>query len=273
MNRSLGIRNFFDANGYYLIKKLFNKQECKNFRMAMNKHFKLSECELKQKEIDSQTFVEPDGLTKNKNFWEIIFNQKILKVVREIIGDDISYTQHSDLHINLGAGKYHRDNVDRFYKKGPDWNEKNQDYKVVRVAVYLSDYSKSGSSLVIFPNSNKKETFINKLEFRFWNLIRLKWTSFFNKNKLPHIFLSAKMKKIKNSEGDCIIFDQRLIHAGGVIKGPYPKYACYLSYGAKNNEHTTNHHNYYLSRPTYLKEIPKDLKKKLEKSYLLFPKK
>ena len=32
----------------------------------------------KQKEIDSQTFVEPDGLTKNKNFWEIIFNQKIL---------------------------------------------------------------------------------------------------------------------------------------------------------------------------------------------------
>ena len=78
------------------------------------------------------------------------------------------------------------------------------------------------------------------------------------------------MKKIKNSEGDCIIFDQRILHAGGTVNGIYPKYASYLSFGAKNNIHTTNHHNFYLSRPTYLKKIPNDLKKKLKKNEILY---
>ena len=39
----------------------------------------------------------------------------------------------------------------------------------------------------------------------------------------------------------------------------------FLSFGAKNNLHTNNHHKYYLSRPTYLRKIPIELKKKLKR--------
>ena len=260
---------FFDKNGYFLLKDLFNEKECKDLRLEINRHFKLPLRELNQNDINSETYVEPDGVTKNKKFWKIIFNKRILSTIRSIIGRNICYTQHSDLHINLGAGKYHRDNAYRFFKDGPDWNEEIDNYKVLRIAIYLSDYGKSGSSLIIFPGSNKNETFFTRIEMRFWNKLRLIWSKKFNKNYLPHIFLSKKTVNIKHKAGDCIIFDQRIVHAGGTVQGELPKYSIFLSFGEKNNIHTHNHHQYYLSRPTYLKKIPFELSRKLKNSNLI----
>lgn len=260
----------FNENGFVVIKKLFSSKECRKYRQLINAHFNLPSYETTQRDINFKTFLEADGVTKNKNFWSLIFKKELLNIVKNLIGKEICYTQHSDLHINLAAGKYHRDNAHRGFKIGPDWNESLHRYKVVRVAIYLSDYKTSGSSLVVFPQSNKQMSLVSKYELAFWNFVRLKWSNLFSKNSLPHIFFSKRMKKIKNSEGDCIIFDQRILHAGGTVKGIYPKYASYLSFGAKNNIHTTNHHNFYLSRPTYLKKIPNDLKKKLKKNEILY---
>ena len=262
-------KSFFDNNGYCLIRKLFSEKECKKLRLEINRHFKLPFKELKQDDINFRTFVEPDGVTKNRKFWKIIFNKKILSAIRSIIGNNIAYTQHSDLHINLGAGKYHRDNAFRFFKDGPDWDEEKHKYKVLRIAIYLSDYKTSGSSLIVFPNSNKKETLLTKVEMRLWNYLRLFWSKKFNKNYLSHFFFSSKTVNIKHKAGDCVIFDQRMIHAGGVVNGKFPKYSIFLSFGEKNNLHTNNHHKYYLSRPTYLRQIPSELKKRLKNSKLL----
>ena len=264
------LKTEFDENGFVVLKKLFSSKECKNYRKLMNQHFNLSSYEITQRDICFKTFLEADGVTKNKNFWNLIFKKKLLNIVKILIGKEICYTQHSDLHINLGAGKYHRDNAHREFKVGPDWDESLHKYKVVRVAIYLSDYNKSGSSLVVFPKSNSKMSFVSIFELFFWNFVRLKWSRLFSKNSLPHFFFSKRMKKIKNSEGDCIIFDQRILHAGGTVKGIFPKYAIYLSYGAKKNIHTVNHHKFYLSRPTYLKNISNDLKKRLKKNDILY---
>ena len=95
-------KSFFDDNGFFLLRKLFSSEECKKLRLEINRHFKLPLKELKQNDINFKTFLEPDGVTKNKKFWKIIFNKKMLSVVKSIIGKDICYTQHSDLHINLG---------------------------------------------------------------------------------------------------------------------------------------------------------------------------
>ena len=65
-----------------------------------------------------------------------------------------------------------------------------------------------------------------------------------------------------------MIFDQRILHAGGKLKGNKPKYSIFLSYGVKNS-HSYNHKNFYLSRPTYTKKIPIKLEKKLKKHNLL----
>jgi hypothetical protein len=61
-----------------------------------------------------------------------------------------------------------------------------------------------------------------------------------------------------------------MIHAGLVVNGELPKYSMFSClFGAKNNLHTYNHHKYYLSRPTYLKKIPCELKKRLKDAKLL----
>ena len=104
---------------------------------------------------------------------------------------------------------------------------------------------------------------------RFWNYLRFFWSKRLNKNYLSHFFFSFKTVNLKHKAGDCIIFDQRMIHAGGVVNGDLPKYSIFLSFGAKNNLHTNNHHKYYLSRPTYLRKIPIELKKRLKDSKLL----
>ena len=70
------------------------------------------------------------------------------------------------------------------------------------------------------------------------------------------------------SGGDCIIFDQRLTHAGGVLGGPNPKYAMYLSYGL-DNTHSQNHRAFFLNRPTYSRELPPKLEAKLAAHNLL----
>ncbi len=198
-------KSFFDNNGYFLLRKLFSDRECKKLKLEINRYFKLPLKELKQNDINFRTFVEPDGVTKNKKFWKIIFNKKMLSAIRSIIGNEICYTQHSDLHINLGAGKYHRDNAFRFFNVGPDWNEEKDQYKVLRVAIYLSDYQKSGSSLIVFPYSNKKETFLSRIEIRLWNYIRLFWSKRFNKNFLPHFFFRLK-QLILNTKLEIVLY-------------------------------------------------------------------
>ncbi len=261
-------RKFFKENGYLIIKNLFSEKECMKWKRLINKNFCLNDSDINQKDIDFKTFVCPDGVTKNPDFWPIIFNKKIIKTVKNILNEEIKYTQHSDLHINLSGGKYHRDNAYRVFGEGPDWNEKSESYKVVRVAIYLTSFNESGSSLIIIPESNKSESTIHKKEVIFWNKLRHLFRKFFNKDILPHILFTRKKIKLKSDAGDCVIFDQRILHAGGQLKGSKPKYSIFLSYGVRNS-HSYNHKSFYLSRPTYTKKISVKLEEKLKKHNLL----
>lgn len=258
----------FSKNGFVIIRNLISSEESKKLRLEINKVFKLPNTELTQRQIKGETYTYPDGVTKFDAFWKIIFNKKLLGAIEKTLGSEIRYTQHSDLHINLGAGNYHRDNAYREFMNGPDWNQNKAEYKVVRVAIYLSNYNNSGSSLIVLPGTHKKESKTHSFELKFWRYIR----NYLRKKNIllnfPHFFFSNKKISIKTNPGDCVIFDQRLIHAGGVVKGVHPKYSIFLSYGAPNI-HSYNHHNFYLARPTYLKKISARLRRKLKERKLL----
>ncbi len=73
---------------------------------------------------------------------------------------------------------------------------------------------------------------------------------------------------VRTHPGDCIIFDQRLLHAGGVLRGTRPKYAIFLSYGL-DNAHSRYHRAFFLNRPTYSPEIPTTLYDRLAAEQLL----
>src|SRR5262245_48788826 len=49
----------------------------------------------------------PDGVTQASRFWPLIFNEKLLEIVRQLIGPDIRFLQHNDLHVGFSSLNWH----------------------------------------------------------------------------------------------------------------------------------------------------------------------
>ena len=258
----------FEADGYYLLKSLLTPEEARTYRHKINRALDLPEEDLDTQAIGRGTRSLADGVTKTADFWPLKFNHRLVETVRELLGGEIRYTQHSDLQINLHGGRYHRDSACREFGDAPDWDETEVPYKVVRVAIYLSDYRDSGSAVIVLPGSHRRESALNRLEYVAWNKLRSLARRHGRNDLLPHLFLSARKVKFKTEPGDCIIFDQRLMHAGGVLRGPKPKYAVFLAYGF-DNRHSRNHRAFFLKRPTYSPEISPELRRRLAARNLL----
>jgi hypothetical protein len=259
----------FDEDGYHLLKSLLSPDEAKEYRRLIRNCFDLPDEEVTSEAIGSRTYDMADGVTKRPEFWPLIFNERLLGTIRALIGDDIRYTQHSDLHINLGGGRYHRDSRCREFGVGPDWDESAEPYRVVRVAIYLADYDDSTSAIVLLPGTHRRESMLTRYEYRFWNKARVFFRRYGLNEKLPHKFFSGPMVTHRTKPGDCAIFDQRLLHAGGSLTGSHPKYGAFLSYGL-DNHHSQNHRQFFLERPnsTYTRDIPPELRQKLEEENL-----
>ena len=260
----------FKQEGCFLLKSFLQIEEVKYYRQTIDEILGLQAGSNHNTSASKVTSTMADGVTNNSKLWPLIFDQRLLKTIRELVGPDIRYTQHSDIHINLPGGRWHRDNAHRAFNHGADWQEHKEIYGVVRVAIYLSHFGTSGSSLLILPGSHRSETKWNRWEYVLWNKLRTfarkkNWNEY-----LPHIFLSRPYRRLKTRPGDCLIFDQRVMHAGGVLRGPLSKYALYMSFGL-NNIHSTNHRNFFLERPTYSKNIPDKLREQLQTTDLLLP--
>lgn len=257
----------YERDGYIVVPGLLDPQEAVNYRRAIANVFELPRCDVTTA-IDGATMTLADGVTSMPEFWPLIFNPRLLDAVRAVLGPDIRYTQHSDLHINLPGGRWHRDNAYREFQIGPDWDESQEPYRVARVAFYLSDYAESGSSLMILPGSHRKESRLNRREYSAWNRLRSIFRRRGQNDRVPHLFFSRPSIRLKTKPGDCVIFDQRLMHAGGVLRGREPKYAIYLAYGVEN-QHSRNHRAFFLNRPTYTRNLPSALSDRLSATGLL----
>lgn len=183
----------------------------------------------------------PDGVVKARDFWQVVTNERLVDIARNIVDPDIRFLQHNDIHVGFSAISWHRDSVNREYGVGPDWDESKEPYKLVRVGIYLQTYAESNSRLGFIPGSHKppKGPVSGGRKF---SERRLKWLGAAN-------YLSPKIQMaISNADwiptepGDAVIFDPRTIHSGSYITGP--KYSVFVAYGVENN-HFFNHYNYY----------------------------
>ena len=259
----------FERDGYVVIPGLLAPDEAVKYRRAIADVFELPEQNVTEA-IDGKTMTLADGVTITPSFWPLIFHPGLLAGVRSVLGPDIRYTQHSDLHINLRGGRWHRDNACREFAVGPDWDEREAPYKVARIAIYLSEYTDSGSSLLILPGSHQTETWLQRREYSLWNKLRSLFRRRGRNDCVPHLFFSRRAIRLTTNPGDCVIFDQRVMHAGGVLRGREPKYAIFLSYGVENR-HSHNHRAFFLDRPTYTRDLPPSLSERLEEAGLLLP--
>jgi ectoine hydroxylase-related dioxygenase (phytanoyl-CoA dioxygenase family) len=183
----------------------------------------------------------PDGVVKSRDFWPVVTSERLVEIVRNVVDPDVRFLQHNDIHVGFSAISWHRDSVNREYGVGPDWDESQEPYKLVRCGIYLQTFAESNSRLGFIPGSHKPPKGPVSSGRKF-NERRLKWLGAAN-------YLSPKIQMaISNADwiptepGDCVIFDPRTIHSGSYITGP--KYSVFVAYGVEN-KHFFNHYNYY----------------------------
>lgn len=241
----------FHSNGFAVVCGLLSQDDVNRYRTSLQKV-----SGLRDRDAGRENFACPDGVSKNSDFWPLIFHERLVEEVRRLIGPDARYTQHSDLHVHRDHVGWHRDSFCREFGVGPDWDESRASYEIVRVAIYLQSYEESESSLGVLPGTHQREVAISPIECRLrqgWERLRRTVTSDRRRYPAPlnlrlrqQRFFSPTVKPvwIPTEPGDCVIFNQRLFHSPSPIRGP--KYAIYLSYGSEN-EHSRNHLNYYLN--------------------------
>ena len=283
-----GLEQRYRQSGFVVIKNLLSSQEVADYKAKLQQLSGLSDRDalksgFKRTNRDGVSWSMADGVSKNPEFWSLIVHPRLLSTVREILGPSARYSQHSDLHVHRAGAGWHRDNAHRTYGKGPDWDESEAEYQVVRVAFYLQSYTESGSSLILIPGSHRYEERLSVLETKLREY-SVRFRRFFQSLASPHAsaYLQSKIRTtpaqsfqppaqpvyLSTEPGDCIIFDTRVVHSGSPIYGP--KYAIFLSYGA-DNHHSRNHRRYYLHTRQDLnyQEFHPDLADKLKAHDLL----
>lgn len=229
-------KEFFNRNGFCITNQVFNKKEIKHLQEISLSYFGLENSSLSSCRKKGKVYQKSGAPTKDPSFSFLLNFNKLVDIISQIAAEKVEFFPHNDLHIDQGGGIFHRDSAERIFGIGDSW--KDPEYKIYRVAIYLSSFSKSGSRLHIFPGSHLAESKALHFFIEIFNkLIRiLRVNRFLKFIKIPHeIFKIFGLHTIFTSPGTVVIFDPRIIHAGGHLFGEYPKLAIYLSYAVKND--------------------------------------
>lgn len=234
MNNDPAAQQQFFSDGYTIVRSLFSSEQIAFYKRELDKlSFGIG-----------QKWTLPDGVCQNRPFWDVIFNPAILAAVRSLLGNDIRFLQHNDLHVGFSSFHWHRDSVCRTYGKGPDWDESTEPYQLVRVGIYLQERS-GGFKLGLVRGTHRPD----RLPEPERNFIESKTGGL---SKVRSILggkdpLDNRADWVATEPGDCVVFDPRTIHTGSDFQEK--KYSFFVAYGIENR-HFRNHYNYY----RYLRE-------------------
>ena len=183
----------------------------------------------------------PDGVSKTREFWDLLVHPELLGVVREVLGPEACFLQHTDLHVGFSAVNWHRDSVSRRLGEGGDWDESEEPYRLARVGFYLQSHAESRFALGLVPGSHRRggaldERGLVEVERR----IR-PWRQAVSL-VLDRDVLSGRAEWVPAESGDAVVFDPRIVHSGSFIQGP--KYSAFLAYGVPGR-HFARHLHYY----------------------------
>lgn len=153
-------KEFFDKNGYEIVRNVFTNNEIEDLRelvyQSLNQDIKNGY---------ASKVVSPNNAERHKNVYytigdllikplsKLLLDTRILEIAKVILGGNPTYFGESNYQVGVGDRGFHRDGVDRIFPIGTDWEE---DYKIVRIGVYLQDHDKCSGGLKVQEGSHKK---------------------------------------------------------------------------------------------------------------------
>lgn len=231
MNAS-NLSTSFQREGFIVLRKVLSDDDIQFYKNEL--------AQIANRAHKEKNFTLADGVVQTPAFWRAIINKKITTAVRELLGDNVKFLQHNDLHVGFSSLAWHRDSMNRDYPVGPDWDESKELYQLVRAGVYLQD-STSKFKLGMIPGTHRPAEHFSKKEAK---AIHRKVGGI--SDVLSVLTQRDPLKEhavwIETNPGDCIIFDPRTIHTGS--KFEELKYSFFMAYGVPNS-HFYNHYNYY----------------------------
>jgi hypothetical protein len=252
------LANEFKKKGYLVIKDILTATEINDNIKYLENMSGLSQLTMKTGPFQWNM---KDGVSKTPFFWPLIFHEKLLSSIREILDSPIiRYTEQSDLKVwrEQPASGWHRDSVAHQFGVGTEWSKNSDEYRVVRVAFYLQP-GEDNFLWGAYPGSHRYEHPLSQWEKRLWCLILPPSLPAIN-SRLPYLVSSngrlwirtqplrlitqppTQPHWLRTKPGDCIIFDPRLIHAGGNVTKR--KFAAFVSFSV-DNEHARKHKAYH----------------------------
>src|SRR5579863_3122139 len=89
----------FATDGYVVHRQLLEPDEVRAYR-ALLQALARNPAEPAAFRHDGDGFAHVEGVTARREFWPIVFHERLVAAVRRLLGEDIRYVRHSDLHVN-----------------------------------------------------------------------------------------------------------------------------------------------------------------------------
>jgi phytanoyl-CoA dioxygenase PhyH len=236
----------FAEEGYAIVPRLLDPDEVEAWTRRLEETSRLRRADFGQRTALGLkrrgvlgAWTHPDGVSRTRDFWPLVVHQRLLDAVRAVLGAEVRFLQHTDLHVGFSALGWHRDSVSRRRWEGADWDEGHEPYRLVRVGLYLQAFQESRFRLGVIPGTHRgavRDAEAEALESALGRAGRLRALVF---RRDP---LAECARWLELGSGDCVLFDPRLLHSGTPIDGP--KYSIFLAYGLPN-AHFHRHRAYY----------------------------
>lgn len=230
----------FAANGYAIFRKLLSAAEVAHYRRLLDA-LRDDPHEPAAYRKGSGVFAQVEGLTQREGFWPLIFHERLLAAVRGILGEEVRYVRHSDLHVDYPRDpKWHRDIEEPIEHLDRRVTESGVPFGVLRAGLYFHDgmvFGMAAGSHRPRPGRTDRPVWWTNLANR--ALMRVTRSTVLTPPVGPMHWLAL-------DAGDAVLFDIRTIHSGHYPRAP--KYAVYLAYGLPNL-HSVMHEAQFVAKP------------------------
>lgn len=196
----------FRRDGYLRLKGLFSSAEMATFNRNADA------CQADREQCSSVS----GDLLANRHLRQIVLDDRILAVARSLIGGKPIYFGDGQLIIHNPTNKvgtYHKDNVDRLDRNGPDWQG---EYNLVRFGIYLEPHVRTSGGILVQAGSHR-------------HMARARVMEILNEEFARPLKFKARYMGLPL--GDVVVWSLRLTHAG---MGRYLRLAPFIPITERN---------------------------------------